>query len=157
MNDVELPNKLSDLIELALKDLAKAERDPKYKVNMGMWHENRCSDPNKPICHVCFAGAVMAKTKGCAIGVNFSPSEFTHGEELKMRALDQIRQYDFGGAFNYFIRGVQGWKTNKHVKAIDDLWNHFGPYDDLPTYEDNRADFKFNMRLIVSTLREYKM
>lgn len=39
MKDVKPPDKLSDLITLALNDLELVEKDPKYKVNMDVWHD----------------------------------------------------------------------------------------------------------------------
>ena len=35
----KLPEKKSELIRLALKNLQECEEDPKYKVNMARWHD----------------------------------------------------------------------------------------------------------------------
>lgn len=54
-----LPNKPSELIRLAVHDLSEVERlKKKYRVDMNVWHK-----PNSH-CSVCFAGSVMAITKG---------------------------------------------------------------------------------------------
>ena len=53
----ELPNKLSELIELAVRDVQACEADPRYILNMGRWHA-----PRNGGCEVCMAGAVMAQT-----------------------------------------------------------------------------------------------
>jgi len=158
MNDVELPNKLSDLIELALKDLARAERDPRYTVNMGTWHNPLYSIYSKlQSCVVCFGGAIMAKTKECSISLQLRPSSFSNDDQYKLYALDSLRCYDFHMMFYNFRRAVDTGMSPKHKQIINDLEKHFGERYELPEYEDNRADFKFNMRLVISILREYKM
>lgn len=53
-----LPNKPSELIEVALVDYAKVKRSKKFVIDMGDWYTRRGAG----ICHVCLAGAVMAKT-----------------------------------------------------------------------------------------------
>ena len=54
----ELPDKPSELIRLALADLRKCEADPRYLIDMAQWHRPVTSE----LCHVCLAGAVMART-----------------------------------------------------------------------------------------------
>ena len=53
------PMSVSQWMEVALKDLKLCENDPNYLINMGTSHDG--SD-GPGFCHVCFAGAVMAKT-----------------------------------------------------------------------------------------------
>lgn len=57
----KLPNKLSDLLRLAVRDAQACEADPKYKLEMETWH---CPSHDGRVCFVCMAGAVMAKTQG---------------------------------------------------------------------------------------------
>jgi hypothetical protein len=83
-----LPNTLSGLIFVGLKDLEKAERSPRYKVDMGKWHEP--SDTGK-FCSVCFAGAVMAGTLGASPLANMEKDAFWDGIEDKLEALDDLR------------------------------------------------------------------
>ncbi len=52
-----LPNKMSDLLEVAVDDAQKCNADPKYVLNMSRWHT-----PAYGVCHVCLAGSVIAKT-----------------------------------------------------------------------------------------------
>ena len=44
----ELPSKPSQLIRVALADLAKAERDDRYKIDMGIWHLPEGGGPAGP-------------------------------------------------------------------------------------------------------------
>jgi hypothetical protein len=53
----QLPDKPSELIRLAVKDMQLCEADPRYKLDMRSWHR-----PVEGACHVCMAGAVMAQT-----------------------------------------------------------------------------------------------
>lgn len=50
-----LPDKLSELLTVALADLQKAEADPRYEINMDEWHA-----PVGSRCAVCLGGAVLA-------------------------------------------------------------------------------------------------
>ena len=54
---MNLPDKPSELIRLALADLALCAADPNYRIDMEEWHK-----PEYGVCHVCLAGAVMAKS-----------------------------------------------------------------------------------------------
>lgn len=82
------PKKLSAAIMMALNDLALVKKDPSYKVNMGSWHTPYDTD----LCHVCFAGSVMAKEFGS------DPTEeldaFAFGSEWAkvFYALDVVRK-----------------------------------------------------------------
>lgn len=53
------PDKLSDLIRLALDDLRKCEENPQYTINMHVWYHH---SPDNNRCMVCLAGSVMAQT-----------------------------------------------------------------------------------------------
>lgn len=57
-----LPKIPSALIRLAIADLEAVEKDSRYVVCMNDWHI-----PDPMGCHVCLAGAVMAKTIGAPI------------------------------------------------------------------------------------------
>ena len=86
-----LPDTLHGLLELALRDFDSVAQDPAYKVNMRAWLRKAGG-----VCHVCLAGAVMAKT------LKIAPSEDDHflglgyfdcplGVASKLRALDYLR------------------------------------------------------------------
>lgn len=55
-----LPDKPSELIQLALNDVEKVEAQPEYVINMNVWISLR-SIPTL-VCAVCFGGAVMTQT-----------------------------------------------------------------------------------------------
>lgn len=91
---MDLPRKPSELIRLALSDLAKCEADPRYMIEMGTWHE-----PKGKVCHVCLAGSVMAQTMGTFSDSGTSPCWHAH-EETQLIALDSLRTGDVSLAFD---------------------------------------------------------
>ena len=54
----KLPDKLSELLRLAIGDLIKVRADPRYEVYMTDWHW----PSHNGKCRVCLAGSVLAKS-----------------------------------------------------------------------------------------------
>jgi hypothetical protein len=129
-----LPEKLSDCLEVALTDLEKCEKDKRYRINMGDWHK-----PNGK-CAVCLAGSAMACTLKVPIRTHLEPWQMDRHNSRRLRAINHLREGD--------IR-----------QAVNDLALEFP--DACPSfllvanYEDDRRQFKAEMRLIVRTLRNY--
>lgn len=95
MKTATLPDKLSDLLELAIDDVAKCSRDSRYEIDMGMWHQPQSNGS----CLVCMAGAVMAKTMEVPVGTYSSPGCYYLNEAEKWRklgAINSIRTGRFG-------------------------------------------------------------
>lgn len=82
-----LPNKASDLINVALADLIKCERSPKYTINMGMWHWPRISGK----CAVCLAGSVMAQSLSATPNKMRGPLLYPRDVRKKLLALNDLR------------------------------------------------------------------
>ncbi len=84
-----LPDKPSELIRLALKDLATCEASPKYRIHMDAWHQPSEKDGK---CLVCFAGSVMAQTLGSDPEAHARPGSFGLDRVWNaMQALDCFR------------------------------------------------------------------
>ena len=83
----QLPDKLSELIRVALGDLRKCEADPKYVVNMAVWHQSL--DDKR--CAVCLAGSVMAKSLNAFPYTEPWPADFDLGTTIKLMALNDLR------------------------------------------------------------------
>ncbi len=81
-----LPDKPSELIRLALKDLEACELDPKYQINMDSWHA-----PIDGKCAVCLAGAVMARTLDISPTRRVSPEDLGVDLFCRLSALDCLR------------------------------------------------------------------
>jgi len=84
--------KPSELIEVAISDLIKCEKNPEYKIEMGEWHHY---NKQKEVCQVCLAGAVLAQTCNLPIDYNAiidSKLIALHGPNEKVfDALDDFR------------------------------------------------------------------
>jgi hypothetical protein len=98
LKSVRLPAKPSKLIRLALDDLDAVESEPdKYVVDMDTWHGNLRKSADKgqdPVCHVCLAGSVIAKTMKARRNWNISPTDITCMSRLtksRLAALDCFR------------------------------------------------------------------
>lgn len=105
-----LPDKPSDLIRLALHDLELVEQDPRYKVDMGEWHQ---SYRNK--CEVCFAGAVIAKSIKANYKKRLYPAFFDDDTQQKLLALDSLRtgKIAFGLYYFYYPKNPpDGWSDD---------------------------------------------
>ena len=99
---MNLPDKPSELIRLSLADLALCAADPKYRIDMGKWHE-----PNGHVCEVCQAGAVIAQSLGAPRNASFHPEDFPEFAG-KLLALDQLRLGDVSEALEYLGRPLSG-------------------------------------------------
>ena len=83
-----LPNKPSELLTVALNDLIKTENDPRYRVDMYIWH-----DPMGPdSCLVCLAGSVMAQSLETSPALETVPGHFDSDTGGKLVALDCFQQ-----------------------------------------------------------------
>ena len=96
-----LPETPSALIRLALDDLRKVERDPRYEVWMGYWHTGT-GHPERTRCCVCLAGAVMAGTLGAQPSDALCPGSYDEGTRGRLEALDYFRKGHAGGALMRF-------------------------------------------------------
>lgn len=137
MSTKELPNKPSELLNLALNDLELCEKDSKYVINMGTWHL-----PEEEDCLVCLAGAVMAKSLDCDIDAEISPSEMKllASDQAKLNALDRVIKGDVGG----FLGGC----------GVDRLRASQYAYISVIFYDDNPVLFKETLRDLAGELKE---
>lgn len=143
----ELPARLWQFAEHALADLEAVEQDPRYEVEMGVWHSPAHHNNGK--CVVCFAGAVMAKTYQVPPTWDLSPSEMACNsqERRALCALDALRQGHIDDAVeNYHM----------HLMEVDSLTDEFfdGRWDDWPQYNpDNPERFKAYVRDVIEFLK----
>lgn len=122
------PEKLSDLIDLALNDLRKVQADPRYVVDMTLWHEPNTDDGENYVCHVCFAGAVMAKTLAVDVLADSPVSDFGHEWRRAFYALDDVRTGNLTSTSvqRFIPRPLRGLVGNRYVPHYDpDNPEHF--------------------------------
>ena len=98
-----LPNTLHELLRIAVEDTQKIEKDPRYVLDMDVWH-----DPGDDGCHVCMAGAVMSNKLDIGPEDIIEPSDVATKDEAgnlsfhfadKLRAVDCLRVGDIWGAY----------------------------------------------------------
>lgn len=155
---VALPNKPSALIEVALKDLTKVERNKKYVIHMNTsWHEGigcvyevdaygtntgKVLKPAKK-CAVCFAGAVIANTLETKFGENKTPNQFDSETAAKLNALDSFRQGEVAYALETF------YQAESFSRRMDRNVVSYGTR--------NSAKFKKQMRQLAKDLKAFGM
>jgi hypothetical protein len=125
-----LPDKLSDLLELALSDLEKVEALPKYKVDMMQWHTSIGG-----VCAVCLAGSVLE------YGRNISASMLPRPIADKLLAVDALREGRVYAA-EFYLSGKG---------SIDALDVVVTPYYQSPEL------FKADIRRLIHLLREREL
>lgn len=146
----KLPNKLSECILVALRDLEKCEKNPKYKINMRIWHspEKRTEDGDYIPCNVCFAGAVMANTLKVKRSSSLNPSRFSKDVQYKLDALDEARVGHIENALKPFSNS---WNSKK----IEEYFHTHGYGFDVAIYYKNPKKFKDDMRELATNLKEF--
>lgn len=133
----KLPNRPSDLIMLALKDLEKVEKlKNEYKVDMLFWHSY---DDWRKKCNVCFAGAVMAMESNAPKNLSLGANDFGYDDHRKFVALDFFRTGSIGEGLEY-------------MGGIDVLERHKGV--DVTPYSRDPDLFKAEMRGIARGLKK---
>lgn len=90
--NITLPDKPSELIRLALADLALCAADPNYRIDMTDWHS-----PDNGVCQVCLAGAVMAKSLNAPPAAGLHWIDFPDNSH-KIESLNDFRMGDVGRA-----------------------------------------------------------
>jgi hypothetical protein len=134
-NKPEIPDKPSQAILAALRDLEAAEKTSGYVVDMHSWF-NIDSEENK--CAVCLAGAVIARA-GQAWR-NIRPEDFDKKTEGKLVALDEFRV----GSVEQGLYKFYG-KSIKMPTCLPD-------YFDVASYDMDSSAFKKDMRKLAELL-----
>jgi hypothetical protein len=135
---IELPEQMSALLELALDDLAKIEKNRRYTVSMGSWH---VYSPNTDTCFVCLAGAVMACSLKMPIEKNVKPEDFDDETGYCLTALDYLRVGDIDAA--YAARYGEGGEVSDKLPLRVEV----------PAYGADKAGWWVSMWDLVKTLK----
>ena len=143
---------LSKVIEIALVDLEKIERSPKYKIQMSTWFEQFEDET----CNVCFAGCVMASTLAdCPVrGPSFDMEQGEYGitpaRYKDTRITKRLRALDL--ARRGFKEALPAFMDDKLEYA--EIADSFDKNDFSCTpYEHNPTKFKSNMKKLAGELR----
>ena len=120
-----LPNKLSELIMVAVEDARKLDRKT-YWPHFASYH---VAHPKHGGCAVCDAGAVMAGTLGLDPTTTAMPVDFHDSVERKLLALDLARQ----GGYSAAIELIMDRDCEKGHEDLNEEDFEDSPYQD---YED---------------------
>lgn len=128
----KLPNKPSNLILRALKDLRAVEKNPKYRIDMRDWHSTYQYLDGTKVCSVCFAGAVMVQSLNIPSTISVVPSDqgsglFTKKDIQKLEALDFFREGYNVDAFEEM--GLDSIKLPQELR-----------YTDIVNYSEENVD-----------------
>lgn len=130
-----LPDKPSELIDLALHDLELCEKDPRYEIDMQDWHNPQGENGR---CAVCFAGATLAKSLDVTPSELKEPPDFDEDTEAKLGALNEFRTGDVQDGLD--LMGIY-LEPNLDVEVV--------------YYSTNPDGFKADMRKLANTLEEH--
>lgn len=149
---VDLPDKLSDLIDLAVSDY-KALDQSRYYPDSERWHVPYYVDNRA--CAVCLSGAVIANTFRGAIEFKYSPKDF-EGSEDKLHALDRVRAGGIWSALD--LLGVYAVDmTPVQVDVVADMRTEFdsGAWSGLCVWEgwEDLEDSLSNLTRVAAKLR----
>ena len=156
--------KPSELILIALDDLARAERRKNFIINMSKWFQPiniESNETNADKCTVCLAGSVMAGTLAVPPNVELSlrckwsgevRPEDVNGPSITriLEALNIAR----GGCFKHYLQALgrrvpKDWNTPTTNPA--DWWTEY-PEINIPEYSADRRGFKRGMRKFAAEL-----
>jgi len=165
-----LPDKLSDIILIALEDMEWVENHKNYTVEMSVYHS-----PGG-VCGVCFAGGIMARSKGTSCKQCYDPSHFTKRDSNIFGALDSLRNYGISSFLRYATEFPLDNLTKEQENAHTEICKHlelqskkhersynkgsfFYTYqtEDVPRYRHSKAGFKRNMETIAAILQEHNL
>lgn len=141
--DNRLPNKLWELLQVAIMDLTLAEMNPKYRIDMGQVHT-----PNGS-CKVCLAGSVMAAMENHT-SYKTDLNELPYSFSGDFDSIDDCRGYNFGRA----IENKCGASKNKAYSVENEIRNAI---IDECSYRKNPELFKANMETAAATLKKYDL
>lgn len=149
MNLRSLPDKLHELLEVALNDLILCEQDPTYSVNMGWWHEK---DPyvNPDVCLVCLAGTVIAKTLNVhpdvPVSLALGNSPFNSDTSQKLKRLDSLQSGFLNDFFDHELTVAQ--VEMRYMQL-------FGHPIEIPSYSPStKNEFHTVLSRLVRVLKE---
>ena len=97
----KLPDKLGELILVALADAEKVKALPNYDIDMNVWHELAVDGK----CRVCLAGCVISQTLGQPLDYKYGSNDYSARVHSKMGALDELRKGRVLSALNCLYPG----------------------------------------------------
>lgn len=140
----KLPKLPSSLVAVARRDLMAVHRLRKtYRIDMGLWHSPTPTlvFEGGPVCSVCQAGAVIARSLKVAPDVPVMPFDFEPVTRNALLALDLLRR---GRVHNFVVRLAFGDEPSRVKRFYSTYYQKHGAfaYIDVPGYLPYEADPK---------------
>ena len=154
-----LPDKLSELLEVAINDLLSLDRE-KYTPTWDHWHTPPI-DPDKGKCAVCLAGAVIANLDDTSPtsyidvteDVTFADNHLIDDADLlrKLLALDELRSGSIARACDTMEIELSLEQTARIQCTYHTYYNNMGAsFLDWPSAETHIE----KLRIMVAELKE---
>ena len=144
MLTLDLPDKLSDLIIVAVEYLEKCEKDPRYLVDMDYW----AYKGHDGVCMVCMAGAMIVqqhpegfKSRNCYV-----PLRFVMSDRLKLCAINFVRTHRWEIALECF-----DYKNEEVIEALKQELDD----ERVSEYHNDPEKHKANMRRAAEILASH--
>lgn len=150
------PAKMSEMVDLCIDDIKKVEASKGYAIRMSTWH----SPDSNGLCHVCAAGAIIAKTLKAPKDDGASPRLFPAWTGA-LNAMDYMRSNEllyairaFYGAFEAETGGSKAALNKAMKKAgiyfdgndFNDKWRFTDLPPEITPYDDDKVEFKRSAR-----------
>lgn len=127
---IPAPTKQWAMLQMALADFDIISKNPRYCINMGAWHEPNYLQNDDgdliPVCFVCLAGAVMARTLEAPIYQFTSPIRYSIAWEDALMRLNILRTGAYEHNGNTHCYPVRGYHDSPTQWRID--MEHFMEY-----------------------------
>lgn len=154
-----LPDKLSALIRVAVKDMQAAVAaghliDMDYWIEpLGDWRGDKLVPSGK--CTVCMAGSVMLNTLGASASESSCPEWWDEDTARKLKALNEVRLGEYRYALSELDETLDwpGSDDLEDVKAIEEELGIFVAGDELDT-DDKLREFCNTMEQVAARLEQ---
>ena len=143
--DIKPPRRLSDLIEMAIRDARSLDRNI-YEPNAGEWH----SPIDENCCMVCLAGAMIVRTLGEDPSVLTAPDGYCDEAWTKaLFALNEVRNGEYGNALVF----MGATELPEHPEDFGFGWSYPQPRNqDFETWEE-LDDHMASLEPVIQALR----
>ena len=132
---MNLPDRPSELLRVALDDLRKCEADPRFKIDMSQWVM-----PQDGVCYVCLAGSVMIQELGASPKIGCLPSHFSEEVSDKLDALNEFRM---------------GFIDAAYESLGQELPENLPEGIRVTRYNDDKEQFHKDMESLIKLLQEH--
>jgi hypothetical protein len=138
-----LPERPSEILEVALRDLKTCMNSSKYNINMTQWLSP--AEEGFP-CEVCIAGAWIAQSSGVGTEETSCPVDFEHDTAEKLYMINHFREYSIGKALQscpyykrYHLKYRTEYPPDELVESLKAAWSpemlSIDPYGDDQFFE----------------------